>query len=363
MAKIIHLARYYAPHIGGVETHVAELNKRLLANGDEVTVFCEEHDKTLPAEELIEGVKVIRMPSLSFKSRLLFFGFLNKLYFKIKVWTWIASKGKLLIEADVIQVHDVFWWIWPVYSFVYYKTYLTFHGWEGKYPISILAKAHRYYNSMAAKRTIHVGRFIQKFYWDKPTEVIFGGAKKSLLEESLPQQKNNNDLFISNDSHLVFIGRLEDVNEIEKVLIFLRLMKEKHPKIKITFVGDGAWRKECEELGRVTGFVKNTERYLREADVVVANSYLSILDSQALGKLVCAFYSNPVKESYLKTFVGAKYMFIEAQPEKIVLHLDKLSWKQVSFIAKKVKAFAQEQTWEKVAKIYQKLWQTPQEKN
>lgn len=177
MAKIVHLARYYEPHLGGVETHVRELNKQLLERGDKVWVLCEEHQKGLPAEEIIDGVTILRMPSLSFKSRFLPLPFLNKFYFKLKVWTWIASRGKLLADADVIQVHDVFWWIWPIYSFVYYKTFLTFHGWEGKFPISILAKAHRYYNAMSAKKTIHVGQFIQKFYWDKPTEVIFGGAK------------------------------------------------------------------------------------------------------------------------------------------------------------------------------------------
>lgn len=357
MSKIIHLAPYYEPHLGGVETHVRELNKYLLKDGHEVTVFCEEHDKNLPNEEIISGVRVIRMPSLSFKSRFLFFGFLNKFYYKLKVWTWIARQGQLLVAADIIHIHDVFWWIWPIYPFVYFKTFLTFHGWEGKYPISILAKIHRYYNAMSAKKTIHVGEFIQHFYWDKPAVVIFGGAKEALLKEQLELPNSSHELYISEKSRLVFIGRLEEVNELKKTLAFFRLMKEKYPKIKITFVGDGSWRKECEELGLVTGFVKNVDSYIRMADLVCANSYLSILDSQALGKLVCAFYSNPVKESYLKTFIGAKYMFIETEPSEMLQNFEKITNKQVVVVAKKIKDFIQQQSWKNVATVYKKLWE------
>ncbi len=55
---------YYAPHVGGVESHVRDLARYLVRQGDSVTVLTSRFSSMLPALERREGVVVRRMPTL-----------------------------------------------------------------------------------------------------------------------------------------------------------------------------------------------------------------------------------------------------------------------------------------------------------
>jgi glycosyltransferase involved in cell wall biosynthesis len=353
MKKILHLAPYYAPHLGGVETHLKEINRLLVAKKHQVTVICFQSDESEKLEETIVGVRVIRIPVNDLVPAFLQFSPLKKLYVKIKVWTWVAQHNKLFLDADVIQVHDVMWWIWPLYMVVYYKVYLTFHGWEGRYPVRQRDKIHRLFNSWGAKKTIHVGDFISQFYLDKPSYVIYGGT-------NTPSLSQNNDSgvreLISNSTQIVFLGRLEKENDIEKYLSLFSLLKKSYPKLQITFVGDGMYKEACAKVGVVTGWVKNPQTYLKKADVVCASSYLSILEAQSYGKLVISFYSHPLKKSYLETFPGAPYMIIGSDPKLVSKKIEKWETIDLKKLHKKIRAFAQTMSWEKVVAVYEKMW-------
>lgn len=54
-------ASRYAPHLGGIETVVAELARRLLSAGDVVVVVTHRHPAGLPAAEVLDGVDVRRV--------------------------------------------------------------------------------------------------------------------------------------------------------------------------------------------------------------------------------------------------------------------------------------------------------------
>lgn len=354
MATIFQLTPAYEPQIGGVETHVREINRLLVKLGHTVTVVCLQGEANL-LEETIDGVRVLRIPVPLKKSKFFLQRWLDKLREKLGVWWWIFKHGPILIAADIIQIHDVFWWIWPIYQLTYYKVYLTFHGWEGKYPVPWRIKLHRYYNHLAAKKTLHVGAYLQQFYWDKPSAVIYGGVTPALIDLRGSFSHHQGKL-LSNESKIVLVGRLEKVNEIEKYLAFVRYLKEIYPKINFTFVGDGSWRTECEKFGQVTGFIADPSRHLLAADLVCASSYLSILEAQALGKLVCAFYSNPLKKSYLETHPGAKYLLIESDPALLAKKVQVLTAAGVEKLATKIKIAATTQTWEKVLAVYLKIW-------
>jgi glycosyltransferase involved in cell wall biosynthesis len=61
--KVAFVSAHYAPMIGGVEKHVVEIAGRLAARGDEVDVLThEESDRSLPSEQVMEGVRVRRFP-------------------------------------------------------------------------------------------------------------------------------------------------------------------------------------------------------------------------------------------------------------------------------------------------------------
>ena len=68
--KILHICAAYPPSQGGAETHSARISQGLAARGHEVTVLTTDlsgpsfsSSAGLPAEEIINGVRVRRLPS------------------------------------------------------------------------------------------------------------------------------------------------------------------------------------------------------------------------------------------------------------------------------------------------------------
>jgi glycosyltransferase involved in cell wall biosynthesis len=59
--KIIQVAPYFQPHIGGVESHVLEISLELHRRGHEVTVFTSQYTPDLPLKEDLDGVLVRRI--------------------------------------------------------------------------------------------------------------------------------------------------------------------------------------------------------------------------------------------------------------------------------------------------------------
>jgi len=62
--RVCLVCPYYAPHVGGVESHVRDLARYLVKRGDTVTVLTSRFSRMLPALERREGVTVRRVPTL-----------------------------------------------------------------------------------------------------------------------------------------------------------------------------------------------------------------------------------------------------------------------------------------------------------
>ncbi|MBT3249894.1 MAG: glycosyltransferase family 4 protein [Candidatus Pacebacteria bacterium] len=338
--KILQITPFYEPRLGGVETHVNQVSKELIKQGHQVSVLTQLHDSSLPAQETINRVEVNRID--------LGKNYDLKLIEKLTVWQQVAKHSQLLLKADIIHVHDVYWWLLPLLPLFWSKIYLTFHGWEGQFPVPFKNKLARWCWSKLALKTIHVGDYIQEFYWDKPDLVIYGGV----INDQLKAKK------IGKKIHIVFVGRLEAENDLEKYLTLAKKLKS-ILDIKITWVGDGFYREECERYGQVTGMVTDLTKYISKADLVWSASYLSILEAQAQGKIVCALYSQQLKERYLKSYPGSTYMLVSTSEEQLkkqilelldnTLVLDKYS--------RQARLWAQQQTWKKIADQYQQLWE------
>lgn len=71
--RLCIVAPFYAPHIGGVESHVHDLAKYMVDQGDDVTILTSRYDRHLPALERREGVVVRRVPTIVSALRTPFF--------------------------------------------------------------------------------------------------------------------------------------------------------------------------------------------------------------------------------------------------------------------------------------------------
>lgn len=92
--KIVQVTHHFSPCIGGVESVVLELSKRLVKNGHKVQVVCLDRcargREALKRRETIGGAEVVRLPFLDFK------------YYKIAT----AVLGQIK-DADAVHVHGI----------------------------------------------------------------------------------------------------------------------------------------------------------------------------------------------------------------------------------------------------------------
>lgn len=70
--NILQIAHKYPPFIGGIEMHTREISVRLARKGHKVTVLTGDPFKKLPAEEMDEGVRILRFPVYPAKSDVYF---------------------------------------------------------------------------------------------------------------------------------------------------------------------------------------------------------------------------------------------------------------------------------------------------
>jgi len=63
--NILFLLTYYRPHWTGLTQYAARLAEGLVEDGHKVEVLTSQHKRNLPREEIVNGVKVFRVPYLS----------------------------------------------------------------------------------------------------------------------------------------------------------------------------------------------------------------------------------------------------------------------------------------------------------
>src|SRR3970040_1045505 len=91
--KILTVLTYYRPHTSGLTIYAERLARALAQRGHQVTVMTMQYDPSLPREEIMDRVKIIRVPGAAGISKGVIaptFGF-------------VATK--LVMQHDVVQMH------------------------------------------------------------------------------------------------------------------------------------------------------------------------------------------------------------------------------------------------------------------
>src|SRR3989304_3530492 len=224
MKNILFFCRYYYPHIGGVEKQVRNLSIHLIERGYKITVFTEKYVNNLKDEEFIDGVKVIRFRQIGIK-------YLGLLW----IWWWIFRHRGIISESDIIHAHSVYIWYWP-FRFIFFgkPSYVTFHGWEGVYPIPLKNIVVRMVDAFLANKNITISDYVEKYYHIKADKLMYTSV-------DLPENNRNRESK-KKRKNLLYVGRLDEdtgLNAILKALAYL-----KHYNFNIDFCGDGSLRTE-----------------------------------------------------------------------------------------------------------------------
>lgn len=91
--KILTVLTYYRPHTSGLTIYAERLAHAFVKRGHQVTVMTTQYDPSLPQEEMIDGVKVIRVPVVARISK------------GVLAPTFGLHATKLVWQHDVVQLH------------------------------------------------------------------------------------------------------------------------------------------------------------------------------------------------------------------------------------------------------------------
>ncbi len=91
--RILVVLTYYRPHTSGLTIYAERLARALARRGHQVTVMTTQYDKALPQEEMMDGVRVVRVPVAARISK------------GVLAPTFGLVATRLVWENDVVQLH------------------------------------------------------------------------------------------------------------------------------------------------------------------------------------------------------------------------------------------------------------------
>lgn len=343
------LTERLSPAIGGVERHVAGLARELVQRGYGITLVAPAHLSGLPTEEQTDGVRIVRFPRTGCGR-----------WDYVRAWRWWTNHRSLLTEADVVHFHDVYallHWFGPVRLLCLAKpAYLTYHGYEMNYPISLRARFYRWLAQRLVGGSICVGRYLMKWFQLHPQAVTYGAV-------TIPQHVSEP----SEESRAVFVGRLAPDTGLDIYLRGLGLLKRRYNvPIMLTVCGDGPLRRDLEQLAtdedveaEFMGFVSDPFPYVSQAKIVFASGYLAMLEAMTCRRPLFCVYHSPIKEDYVRMVPNSDQMFSIADgPDHLAVQLAAFLTGQLdlSHQIERAYQFGADQSWATLADLYVRLW-------
>jgi glycosyltransferase involved in cell wall biosynthesis len=405
--KIIHLADRYWPHGGGVEYHLAQINKRLVADGHAVSVVTVAHEPGLPKTEVHQGVTIIRIPLLSHAwcSKLLNtkgLAVLAKTWEKLHRWYYTARLIPFLRQAHVVQVHDVYWWIAPWWWLISGRLFITFHGYENEFGPTRAQKLWHQLGAAFTDGSLAIGGFHEKWYGVKPTVTSFGAVELGPVDGSVDESgdeigdgsvdesgdqsgdgfsdesgsdanelrsRRNNSNQRNFKKRIVFIGRLQELTGARELVAAVQLLPSQlQQKLQIDMYGQGELRQELQESITqhslpitLHGFQAHAREELYNADVAFVSQYLAILEALVARVKIISFAGSEFKKAVLQSTPYADSLEIAQSVSELAELLQKVADQPVqkNSYDNSIQAhytWAKAQTWVALTNMYYQLW-------
>jgi len=233
--KVMVVAPYFYPKIGGMENYVYNISKGLRKKHKwEIIVITSNHEKRERKEEIIDGIKIYRLP----------------FWFKISNTPvnpmWLFSIRRILREErpDIINAHSPVPFISDITSLIAGKTPLiiTYHSGSMIKPSSILNPLIALYELLflhmifrkSQKIICYTPDFIKRKLniYKAKVNYIPPGVDTKIFK--LSRKRSTNDV--------LFVGRIEknsDWKGISYLLEAISIVKQIKPDISLRLVGPG----------------------------------------------------------------------------------------------------------------------------
>ena len=282
--KILTVLTYYRPHTSGLTIYAERLARAFARRGHEVTVMTTQYEKILPREEMMDGVRVIRVP-VAFR--------LSK---GVIAPTFGLVATKLVWQHDVVQMHlpqfDA-----PGVAFrgrLFGKpAVLTYHC-DLRLPAGLFNRLVNmvvdFQNNMAGLLANHIVTYTQDYadhspylsrYASKLTPILppvelpdpVPGAIQAFADENLAKERH---------PVIGMAARFASEKGVEVLLDALPTILEKYPNAQVLFAG------QYQEVIGEHAYAARLMPRIREYEANGNWKFLGILNPQQMA----AFYPN-----------------------------------------------------------------------
>lgn len=244
--NILMVTPRYFPYMGGVETHVHEVGRRLAENGVNVTLLTtmpHALTKPLPREEMVEGMRVIRVPAWPPQ---------RDYYIAPEIYT-IISKG----SWNLVHCQGCHTFVPPLAMLAAKRAKIpyivTFHtgGHSSRFRVGIRGMQWQSLRPLfaGASKLIGVSQFETDCFRsvlrlpEQCFTVIPNGATMPELPPDLPPRPVNQTLILS-------VGRLEHYKGHHRLIAALPKVREWRPDARLLIIGAGSYEAALRELAQ-----------------------------------------------------------------------------------------------------------------
>lgn len=281
--KIVMVVPYFYPHTGGTEKYVKDLSVTLVKRGHEVTVISTNLpvEKKAPAEELLDGFKVIRLPA--------------KNWFSYLPVTDKKFDLKMLEGYDIVHVHvPSFGFLREIAGRIKQPVVVTYH--------CDVTVSEKYYGVPVPGFVIKGVEAISNIFalsLLKKADIVYNTTKtyadSSPVLSQLPNVHNipigifydhidemQKKLGLSekdkNPKQLLWLGRMAGNKGCDYTVKALPLILKKHPDVKLIICGDGEEKAHINALINKLGVRNSIEMYgVVSFDQLVSLFYKSLV--------------------------------------------------------------------------------------
>jgi glycosyltransferase involved in cell wall biosynthesis len=242
MSKLLIIAPFYPPHLGGLENYAEEFNKELSQRGHKIIIFTPHIPRHTPSYEENKNIQIIRFPALELITN----------YAIPKIWSpkfWTSLQKALNSKPNIIVSHTRIFFTSLMALIISKNKSLPWinieHG-SSFIQLSnpITSKFAKYYDLVFGRLVlkystinISISKAVQSFikrFDQRPSPVIYRGINTADINNTPPANQPDNKIIIMSATRLSKWKGIE--HNIEAVL---SLPKKLQKKVIYYIVGSG----------------------------------------------------------------------------------------------------------------------------
>ncbi|GHO83176.1 glycosyltransferase family 4 protein [Dictyobacter formicarum] len=285
--RVLMVTAVYFPFMGGIQTHVHEVGRRLAQNGVDVTLLttvAQQPASPLPREEEVEGMRVIRIPSWPSQTD----------YYIAPEIASIIKQG----NWDLVHCQGCHSFV-PLFAMYAARVaripyIMTFHtgGHSSSWRNSIRSVQWQIQRPllMRATKLIGVSRFEATYFrtllrlpQEQFTVIPNGAVVPEVVSRATPE---SGTLLITS------IGRLEKYKGHQHMISAMPRILEKRPEAKLLILGVGPYQAVLEAKAREIGVAERVE--IRSVPAHDRQAMADILSRSALVTLLSEYEAHPI---------------------------------------------------------------------